>query len=90
MGNGPFRRLQGQKPTAVFKTAEAYIALGVHLSPKQSRLGFNEGMESRELRKAGWAQQDPVCLGLGEFEGLCLTKSPRNPSQNSFKRDSNV
>lgn len=60
------------------------------LSPKQSRLRFNEGMESRELRKAGRGQQDPVCLGLGEFEGLCLTKSPSNPFQNSLKRDNNV
>lgn len=46
----------------------------------------------REPAEAGYT--GPVipclCLGLGKFEGLCLSKSPSNPSQNSFKRESNI
>lgn len=76
MGNGPFLRLQGQKPTAVFKAFKAYIGLGVHFSPKQSRLGFNEGMESRELRKAGGASTTLSVLGWGSLRASVSPSLP--------------
>lgn len=49
-----FLKLQGQKPTAVSKTAEAHLGLRLHFLPlKKRRLGPGGGMERRELREVG-------------------------------------
>lgn len=56
------------------------------LSPKQSRLRFGGGMESREPRKAGQGQQHPVCApGWGSLRAS-VSPSPSNASQNSLRQ----
>ena len=74
-------RLQGQKATAVSKTAEGHMRLRGHLlSPTKRRLGpsMQEWRIESRLRQARQGQQHPVCsLAWG---GLRASVSPSLPA----------